>query len=138
MRLYIMTLMLVSCTMLSYSQDKFKELKKNKDFKPVLNVTTLQGMECYVGPQYINGKEGLDNYLAKQIEKQKIKEKGVVVLMYTINKEGKVSSIQADSKTPENLNKIVINALKESGPWIPATKEGKYTTMKMSISYEFK
>ncbi|RUA23460.1 MAG: hypothetical protein DSY76_09485 [Bacteroidetes bacterium] len=95
-----------------------------------------------VAPKYIDGKAGLDLFLKKNIiyptEAKKQGIEGVVIAFYYIDAKGNITGIQLQSNTPEILNKEFIRVLKKSGPWIPATKNGRYLKMKMSVSFEFK
>ena len=95
-------------------------------------------MDESVSPQYIDGKEGLDIFLEKNINSKEITEKGTVIIMYTISKGGKLTNTQITSQTSQLMNDCVIEALKKCGPWIPAMKGNKYVSMKMTVSYDFK
>lgn len=134
----IITLSILLISLTSFSQDPFKELKSKKNFIPVLNIGMFPGMEKSVSPQYIDGKEGLDKFLENNVISKGLEEKGTVIIMYTISKYGKLTNAQVTSQTSKLLNDRVIDALKKSGPWIPATKGNKYVSMKMTVSYDFK
>lgn len=122
----------------SFSQDPFKELRSKNNYLPVLEVRMFPGMDKSVSPQYIDGKEGLDEFLEKNVNSKGITEKGTVILMYTISKEGKLTNTQITSQTSQLMNDRVVEALKKCGPWIPATKGTKYVSMKMTVSCDFK
>ena len=134
--------LLIFISSMSMAQDKFKTLEEKYNFEPVIDYSLFSGSEDIVAPKYIDGKAGLDLFLKKNIiypaKAKSERIEGVVVAFYYIDVEGNITGIQLQSNTPEILNKEFIRVLKNSGPWIPATKNGKYLKMKVSVSFEFK
>ena len=126
---------------MSMAQDQFKILEEKYNFEPVINYSLFSDSEDIVAPKYIDGKTGLDLFLKKNIiypiKAKSERIEGVVVAFYYIDAKGNITGIQLQSNTPEILNKEFIRVLKKSGPWIPATKNGKYLKMKVSVSFEF-
>jgi len=125
-----------------HAQENFKILKEKHNFQPVLkNISLFPGMQNSRSPEYIDGKKGLDKYVSENIvipgEVNSKNLKGTVVLSYIIDSKGAIKTIQVISSTPDLLNKPVIEILKKSGPWIPGTKNGKYISMNMEISYVY-
>jgi TonB family protein len=141
MRIIILTLMLIissSCI----GQNRFTELEKKYNFIPVIDLSTFPGSNGKVAPKYIDGKQGLNDYIRRSIkyptQAKKNGVEGIVVAYYYIDSKGKMTGIEIESNTDTLLNNEFIRVLQKSGPWIPATKNGKFVKMKMTISYEFK
>jgi len=134
--------LLIFISSMGMAQNKFEILEKTYHFEPVINYSLFSDSEDIVAPKYIDGKAGLDLFLKKNIiyptEAKKQGIEGVVIAFYYIDAKGNITGIQLQSNTPEILNKEFIRVLKKSGPWIPATKNGGYLKMKMSVSFEFK
>jgi len=127
-----------------FGQNKFATLEAKHNFRPVLVFGSAPGMEKLVWPKYIDGKQGLDEYIKENIgypeQAREEKIEGIVVLSYSINTEGKVVDIAVSSESDDHkvLQDELIRVLKTTGPWIPGTKGDMYTKMKLSLSYAFK
>ncbi len=139
----ITSLMLLLIVGLStFSQDSFKNMEKNYNFKQIIDLSGLPGMESKTTPKFIDGKKGLDSFIANNIKYPKDailnNIEGIVVMMYIVNTKGKVVKVQTTSDTPEILNNELKRVLYKSEPWIPAKKGEKYFNMNLSLSYEFK
>lgn len=92
-------------------------------------------------PMYINGMEGLKNFLKENIRypEQALKEKiqGTVVFSYVITTQGTIKSIDISESPHVLLSNEIIRVMKLSGPWLPGMLDGSYKAMRMSKSYEF-
>jgi protein TonB len=138
-----LTLICLLTYFVSFGQDNFKELEAKHNFVPVLEMGSMPGGEKMIWPKYIDGKPGLDSYIAKHIKypEMAVKEKmdGTVVLSYSISTTGKVVDVVfSEGDANELLQKELIRVVANSGPWIPGKRGEKYIKMKLAVSYDFK
>jgi TonB family protein len=105
------------------AQDTLRKLKETMDS------ATLSKVE--IESHYPGGDAGWHMYLIKNMRypPEAISDQigGTVVVRFTINEDGKVSDIYAESGPHRGgLKTEAIRVIKESGKWIPAIQNGHY------------
>ena len=102
--------------------------------------------ETLVTPPHFNGaeNENYDNNSSKfsQFVNNSIQNdflhSGVVVVLFTVNKDGTVSNIDLVNSVSNATNNAVINCIeKSSGLWEPGTTNGNPVTMEKEIHVRF-
>ena len=140
--------LLVGFSIQLFSQDT-EETKRRiteDNYQQILNLP-FSGSSFYVPnndrwPMYINGMEGLDEFLKEKITyPEKAVSNGIegtVVFDYVITSKGKITDIRISESPDDLLSNEVIRVMKLSGPWIPGIIDNNYKSMRMSKSFNFK
>jgi protein TonB len=116
-------------------QQKENELnKRNREMSAPIQDTKPQdrsepvSTKVEIEPDYPGGKEGWQNYLAKNlrypVEAMDKKISGTVIVQFIVGKDGKVSDIEA-IKGPSELRDGSVRIIRESGTWLPARENGR-------------
>lgn len=130
-----------------FSQDSEETTIKilNDNYKTILDLPfsgNYDSINSDRWPLYINGKVGLDSFLTKNIiyPKPAFEKgiKGIVIFNYIITSKGEITQIRILESPNESLSEEVVRVMKLTGPWIPGINENKYTSMRMSNSFDFK
>lgn len=118
-------------------RDKYKTILELSFSEESNNDTTTNRW-----PMYINGLEGLNNFIEKNIKYPESASrngiKGIVIFDYVITSKGKITQIRIMESPNELLSAEVIRVMKLTGPWIPGIYNSEYKPMRMSKSFEFK
>jgi TonB family protein len=102
--------------------------------------------ECYFGlvayPEFGKGKENftaaLYHYLQYPQEALENNVEGIVRVTFTVQKDGILSKFKIMNGLGYGCDTAVINAIKASGKWRPAIKDGKHYAFNETIAVEFK
>ncbi|MBC5773806.1 hypothetical protein H8S95_07005 [Pontibacter sp. KCTC 32443] len=110
----------------------------------VLNAIALQAAICEDNPDnnllpmYPKGNTQLKKDLYKHTDKNlrgDIKS-GKVKVSFDVDAEGKLSQFEIHSKT--GIETLLIEALKDLGPWLPATKAYKPVAQRFTYSFDYR
>lgn len=98
--------------------------------------------EVDIKPQFPGGDEALLKWLATEIRyTENAKQEGIegkVGVTFEIQKDGSIDNIEVVRSLHPDLDRVVINKLKEMPKWKPGFKNGKYVTVKFALPVKFK
>lgn len=92
-------------------------------------------------PLFPNGKEGLVNYLRKNIQypKKAIEKgnEGKVIVSFVVNKKGETTGIKVTQSVSEELDNEAIRLIKNMPRWIPGKQDGFPVSVSFNLPLNF-
>lgn len=122
-----------------------KQTLKRENYQEVINPAAKQAVsEGMPGqfPMYPGGFKGLMKNVAQKTIYPKYelsnKIEGIVMVAYTINKDGSISDAQVVKSVSEGLDKEAIRLTSQLKPWYPAIQNGKPVNIRFVQPFNFK
>ena len=107
------------------------ENTKKPDFIPIEREAAFPG-----------GPEGWSRYIQKEIEKNMDEfteaDFGTCMVRFIVDKNGKVSQVEATTMRGTKLAEIAVNAIRKGPDWIPALQNGTFVTAARTQPVAFK
>lgn len=96
--------------------------------------TTVEKM-----PEFPGGMKAFQQYVRKNLPQQNVKEKGVVIIQFIVEKDGSISSPTIARGFKADLDTLSLNLVSNMPKWIPGEEDnGNKVRCKYSVPIQFK